>query len=77
MFDLLFNASMDVLKYIYEGKFEKLQEEKCLGCFSENDIINTLSEYGETLDVDNIELYKKVFNISKSRMKIVIYSTST
>lgn len=58
---LLFDASIQIVKYIQTNNYNKLNEMNCLERVSENCIINTLKDYGGDLDVVNEQEYKKYF----------------
>lgn len=61
MNQLLFDASIKIVKYIQSNNYNKLNEMNCLERVSEECIINTLKDYGGTLDVVNEQEYMKYF----------------
>jgi len=61
MNQLLFNASIKIVKYIQSNNYNKLNEMNCLERVSKECIINTLKDYGGILDVVNEQEYMKYF----------------
>lgn len=61
MNQLLFDASIKIVKYIQSNNYNKLNEMNCLERVSEECIINTLKDYGGILDVVNEQEYMKYF----------------
>ncbi len=61
MNQLLFDASIKIVKYIQSNNYNKLNEMNCLERVSEESIINTLKDYGGILDVVNEQEYVKYF----------------
>lgn len=61
MNQLLFDASIRIVKYIQSNNYKKLNEMNCLERVSEEYIINTLKDYGGILDVVNEQEYMKYF----------------
>lgn len=61
MNQLLFDASIKIVKYIQSNNYNKLSEMNCLERVSKECIINTLKDYGGILDVVNEQEYIKYF----------------
>jgi hypothetical protein len=61
MNQLLFDASIKIVKYIQSNNYNKLNKMNCLERVSEEYIINTLKDYGGMLDVVNEQEYMKYF----------------
>lgn len=61
MNQLLFDASIKIVKYIQSNNYNKLNEMNCLERVSEECIINILKDYGGILDVVNEHEYMKYF----------------
>ncbi|MBD5544702.1 MAG: hypothetical protein HDR01_10825 [Lachnospiraceae bacterium] len=67
MNELLFNATLNVLKCIQEGKYIKLKNMQCLEKVSEKYINGVLKDYGGTLDAINEKEYMKDFQYIQIR----------
>ena len=61
MNQLLFDASIKIVKYIQSNNYNKLNEMNCLERVSEECIINILKNYGGILDVVHEHEYMKYF----------------
>lgn len=61
MNQLLFDASIKIVKYIQSNNYNKLNEMNCLKRVSKECIINILKDYGGILDVVNEQEYIKYF----------------